>query len=153
MIDYTEELPLEMLSQRDLIRRDINYAIKNRIKAFQFTDEFYNFKTLSTNARDFLRPFNSRLKTKVERRYYNKIDSVLNFSRKDYPDPKKAFEAKAALIAKNRELVEPYITKYDDYLLRCNKAIYVKQKKFNGVRTLWCIIDFELLDFCHVDHI
>ena len=153
MIDYTEELPLEMLSQRDLIRRDINHAIKNRIKVFQFTDEFYNLKTLGTNARDFLKPFNSRLKTKVERRYYNKIDSILNFNRKDYSDPKKAFEAKAALIAKNRELVEPYIIKYDDYLLRCNKAIYVKQKKVNGFRTFWCIIDFELLDFCHIDHI
>jgi len=153
MIDIIEELPLEMVSQRDLIRRDINRAIKNRVRAFQFTDEVYNYKTLGTNARDFIKPFNSRLKTKVERWYYDKVDSILEFDRKSYPDSKKAFEAKSKLIAKNKEIIEPYRIKYEDYLARCNKAIYVKQKKIKGIRTIWCIIDFEILDFCRVDHI
>ena len=153
MLDDFDCLPLEMVSQRDLIKIDVNRAIKSRQRAFKFDDEAYNQGTIAINSRSFLKPINSRLKYKVERWYYNKVDSIIGFNRRDYPDAKKALEAKAQLVMQHREELEPYTAKYEDYMERCKNAIRIKQKKIDGKLTVWCIIDFEILDFCHVDHI
>lgn len=153
MIKQLKELPKEAISQRDVIRKDINNAIKRNIPLFEFDDERYNKRTLAMNIKSLLKPTVSKMKFFIDNWYTDKVNAEIGFIRKDYIDPKKAYEAKTKLVLENADKLRPLRAQYEDYMERCNNAIRAKKMCINGEIHVYCMIDFELLEFCNLKHI
>ncbi len=116
-VEVIPDVP-KMLTQRDLIRRDLEEALKNRISQFELVNDNYKYNTLAGNAKDALERW---------------------FQRQVYYPARKSAKDKL----KDR-ITEPFWPK--DWFEYKQKAFSITKRKLEDRTHVYVTLNFDVID-------
>lgn len=136
---------MEELTQRQMILKDINNALTNRVEHFEITH--YKFSdNLKISVELAINHTACRCMAYVYRWYRTTIDELIKFNPKEYKTYERAYRARKEVLKQRAAEIEPITKQYKDLYVRAEKPIRVHLK---GSK-VYCDVDYEILDFCGI---